>query len=83
MCETVFNTTDMDCSKVLRLQEICKTPSLRWWHVVHLLGHIRSCLLWCKKQTAVLHSSVESGIISFDAGLRVDGSPAFLRQEQP
>ena len=30
----------------------------------------------CKKQTAVSHSSIESEIISLDAGLRLDGIPA-------
>ena len=30
----------------------------------------------CKKQTAVSHSSTESEIISLDAGLRLDGTPA-------
>ena len=30
----------------------------------------------CKKQTSVSHSSVESEIISLDAGLRLDGIPA-------
>ena len=30
----------------------------------------------CKKQTSVSHSSTESGIISLDAGLRMDGIPA-------
>ena len=30
----------------------------------------------CKKQTPVSHSSTESEIISLDAGLRMDGSPA-------
>ena len=30
----------------------------------------------CKKQTSVSHSSTESEIISFDAGLRIDGLPA-------
>ena len=30
----------------------------------------------CKKQTSVLHSSTESEIISLDAGLRLDGTPA-------
>ena len=29
----------------------------------------------CKKQTAVSHSSAESGVISLDAGLRMDGVP--------
>ena len=31
----------------------------------------------CKKQTAVFHSSTEPEIISLDAGLRMDGKPAF------
>ena len=31
----------------------------------------------CKKQTLVSHSSTESEIISLDAGLRLDGIPAF------
>ena len=31
----------------------------------------------CKKQTSVSHSSTESEIISSDAGLRLDGIPAF------
>ena len=30
----------------------------------------------CKKQTSVSHSSTESEIISFDAGLKLDGIPA-------
>ena len=29
----------------------------------------------CKKQTSELHSSMESEVISFDAGLRMDGIP--------
>ena len=32
----------------------------------------------CKKQTAVSHSSTESEIISLDAGLMIDGIPAFV-----
>ena len=31
----------------------------------------------CKKQILVSHSSTESEIISLDAGLRLDGNPAF------
>ena len=31
----------------------------------------------CKKQTSLSHSSTESEIISLDAGLRLDGIPAF------
>ena len=30
----------------------------------------------CKKQTAVSHSSAESEVKSFDAGLRIDGITA-------
>ena len=30
----------------------------------------------CKKQTSVSHGSSESKVISFDAGLRMDGIPA-------
>ena len=30
----------------------------------------------CKKQTSVSHSSIESKVISVDAGLRMDGIPA-------
>ena len=30
----------------------------------------------CKKQTSVSHSSTEAGVISLDAGLRMDGIPA-------
>ena len=32
----------------------------------------------CKKQTSVSHSSTEAEIISFEAGLRMDGIPAFV-----
>ena len=32
----------------------------------------------CKRQTSVSHSSTESEIISLDAGLRLDGIPAFV-----
>ena len=31
----------------------------------------------CKKQTSVSHSSTEAEVISLDAGLRMDGIPAF------
>ena len=35
------------------------------------------CISWmCKKQTSVSHSSTESEIISLDASLRLDGTPA-------
>ena len=31
----------------------------------------------CKKQTSVSHSSTEAEVLSLDAGLRMDGIPAF------
>ena len=37
--------------------------------VIHLFQEVG----WCKKQTAVSHSSTESEIISLDTGLRLDG----------
>ena len=37
------------------------------WEVEHSL---------CKEQTSVSHGSIESEVISLDAGLRMDGSPA-------
>ena len=40
-------------------------------------SHTFVSISWmCKKQAAVSHSSTESEIISLDAGLRLDGSPA-------
>ena len=34
-------------------------------------------VIWmCKEQTSVFHSSIESEVISLDAGLRMDGIPA-------
>ena len=35
-------------------------------------------ILMCKKQTSVSHSSAESDVISLDAGLRMDGTPALV-----
>ena len=40
-------------------------------------SHTFVSISWmCKKQTSVSHSSIESEIISLDAGLRLDGIPA-------
>ena len=33
-------------------------------------------LVVCKKETAVSHSSTETGIKPLDAGLRIEGTPA-------
>ena len=47
------------------------------WNIVHFRSHTFVPISWmCKKQTSVSHSSKESEIISFDAGLRLDGIPA-------
>ena len=40
-------------------------------------SHTFAPISWmCKKQTSASHSSTEAGIISLDAGLRMDGIPA-------
>ena len=36
----------------------------------------------CKKQTAVSHSSAEAGVISLDAGLKMEGIPALTLWDQ-
>ena len=48
------------------------------WNIVRFgKSNIFVPISWmCKKQTSVSHSSTESEIISFDAGLRLDGIPA-------
>ena len=46
--------------------------------MVCILGiHTLAPISWaCKKQTAVSHRSTEAEVISWDTGLRVEGSPA-------
>ena len=46
-------------------------------HCAFLGSHTLVPISWmCKKQTSVSHSSIESEIISLDAGLRLDGITA-------
>ena len=51
------------------------------WNFIYLWNsNICSHKNWlCKKRTSVSHGSVESVIVSLDAGLRMDGTPAFDR----
>ena len=55
----------------------------QWWP--DLFGWPRPfvTLAWvCKKQTAVSHPSAEAEIISFDAGLRLEGIPSLTLWDQ-
>ena len=51
----------------------------RFWGLLCIFGsHTFVPISWmCKKQTSVCHSSTEAEIISLDAGLRMDGVPAW------
>ena len=68
-----------DCFKTPILQEILRIQSLHQVEHLCIFGsHTFVPISWmCKKQTSVSHSSTESEIISLDAGLRLDGIPAF------
>ena len=76
--ETLPNNADWDCLKTPILQEILRIQNLRQVERCAFLGsHTFVPISWmCKKQTSVSHSSTESEIISLDAGLRLDGTPA-------
>ena len=54
-------------------------PKINLWVILVYLrkANIRSHKLMCKKQTSVSQSSTESKIMSLDAGLTMDGIPAF------
>ena len=56
----------------LRTQNQHQAEFCAFWEV----EHFAPISLMCKKQPPVSHSSTESDIISLDAGLRMDGSPA-------
>ena len=78
MWETLPNNADWDCFKtpilkeILRIQNLLRVEHCASLEVIHFVP-----ICWmCKKQTSVPHSSTESEIISFDAGLRLDGIPA-------
>ena len=71
------NNADWDCFNTQTLQEILKIQNLHQVEHCAFLEAIRlHQSVGCKKQNSVSHSSVESEIISLDAGLRMDGIPA-------
>ena len=78
MCEILQNNADWDCFKTPTLQEILRTQNLTSSGALCIFGSRTFVpISWvCKKQTSVSHSSTESEIISLDAGLRLDGTPA-------
>ena len=78
MWETLQNSADWDCFKTPTLREILRNRNLRQVELCAFLEVIQLVpISWmCKKQTSVSHSSTESEIISWDAGLRMDGIPA-------
>ena len=72
------NNAGWDCFKtpilreILRIQNPLLEEHCAFLEVIHLFP-----ISWrCKKQTSVSHTSIESEIISLDAGLRLDGIPA-------
>ena len=69
MLVILLNNAGWDCFK---------TPILRACGTLCVFGsHTFVLISWmCKKQTSVSHISTESGVISLDAGLRLDGIPA-------
>ena len=71
-----LNIVDWDHFKIQTLQEILKTQNQHQADGVLYIFRSRTFvpITWmCKKQTSVSHSSSEWEIISFDAGLRMDG----------
>ena len=72
------NNADWDCFKTPILQDILriKNPLLEEHYAFLEVIHFVPISWMCKKQTSVSHSSTESGIISLDAGLRLDWIPA-------
>ena len=78
MWETLHNNAGWDCFRTLILPEILRIQNLRQVeHCAFFGSHTFVPISWmCKKQTTVSHSSTESEIISLDAGLRMDGTPA-------
>ena len=73
-----LNIVDWGYFKIQTLQEILKTQNQHQAEFFCIFGSRTFVpISWmCKKQTSVSHSSTESEIISLDAGLRMDGSPA-------
>ena len=76
--ETQHNNADLDCFKTLIWQETLKTQNQHLRNSVLFGSHTFVPKSWmCKKQSSVSHSSTEAEVISLDAGLRMDGIPAF------
>ena len=78
MWVTLPSNAGWDCFKtpilqdILRIQNLLRMEQCAFLEVIHFVP-----ISWmCKKQTSVSHSSTESGIISLDAGFRLDGIPA-------
>ena len=80
MWETLPNGADWDCFKTPILQEIVDledSKSTSGGTLCVFGSHTFVPISWmCEKQTSVSHSSIESEIISLDAGLRLDGISA-------
>ena len=74
MWETVQNCADLDCFRVPILLVTLKTQKSTSGGILRIFGSQTFVpISWmCKKQTAVLHSS-EPEVISFHAGLCMDG----------
>ena len=77
--ETLLSIVDWVYSKTQILLDTLKTLNQPWREGENLVylrkSNIRSKKWMRKKQTSVSQSSTESEVISFDAGLRMDGIP--------
>ena len=73
MWETLHGIADRDSDFVGDLEDSTSTPV----GILCIFGSRTFVpISWtCKKQTSVPHSSSESEVVSFDAGLRMDGLP--------
>ena len=77
MWETLHNIAGWDYIKIRTLPGILKIQNRLRAEICLFGSHSFDPISWmCKKQTSVSHSSTESEVISFDAGLRMDGIPA-------
>ena len=78
MCIILQNNPGWDCFKTPILRRDLEDSKSTSGGTLYVLGsHTFVPVSWmCKKQTSVSHSSVESEIISLDAGWREDGIPA-------
>ena len=78
MWETLPNNADWDCFRTLNFAGDLEDSKSTSGGTLCVFGiHTFVPISWmCQKQTSVSHSSTESEIISLDAGLRLDGTPA-------